>query len=239
MGFLLNMAEFDIQPFVQPFDYAGQQREGEQYLAGYGQAISGLPSPTGRLQEFQAGLGVPQLQQRVLQLGELGQALGSQILGQPGQVAGTTRESLVTEAQRQGLVQAQQRPLYEQLGTVTRGLATAQPALQAAQQQAGLLTGLQISRDEMGLLPFERGFSLLEQRQAREFSGWTTQMSLELDRLVHNQSAGVTLSEGEKNRMNELAVAEKGYEAALNLEREKGTQKIRVGETLEGKWTWG
>ena len=217
--------QFDIARRTQPFDVEAQRLAGEKYLGRYTQAISQLPSPATTLEQYQGRYGVPQLQAQVGQLGEIGEMLGAQVRGMPAQVAGTTRESLVTEPQRAGMVQAQQQPILEQLGEVTRGLAVAQPALTAAQQQAGQMAGLEIGRQEMALLPFERGFSLLEQRQAREFSGYTFANEQELNRLIANQQAGITLSEGEEDRLNQLAIAEKGYENQLAQIRATGEEE--------------
>ena len=76
------------------------------------------------------------------------------------------------------------------------------------------------------MLPFERGFDLLQQRQAREFTGYTTNNQLELDRLLANMSAGVTLTEGEKTRANQLAIAEAGYRNQLEGIRLQGQNQL-------------
>ena len=54
-------------------------------------------------------------------------------------------------------------------------------------------------------------------------SGWTFENQSELSRLLANQQAGITLSEGEKNRAQQLAVAEKNFENQLRLNAQQAS----------------
>lgn len=218
---------FDIQKFLQPFDIGAQKEEGQAFTGQTGSVadfISGLENPALTRQRYQKQFGVPQLRTQVQQLSEVGEDFLSQIQAMPSQVAGTTRESLVTEGQRQRLVQSGQKPIVENLGEINRALGKAQPALTAAEGHAADLGNLETQRQLLGLLPFEMGFDLLQQQQAREFSAYTFENQLELDRLLANQGAGVTLTEGERNRLNQLAVAEVHYRTALDSIKEQGSQ---------------
>ncbi|RLI98261.1 MAG: hypothetical protein DRP08_08275 [Candidatus Aenigmatarchaeota archaeon] len=110
------------------------------------------------------------------------------------------------------------------MGDVGHQLASIQPALTAAQARAAGLTQQAIRGEERSLLPFEKEFTLLQQHQARQFSGYTFENQLELDRLLANQRTGAQLTDSERNRINQLAIAEKGYQNALDRIRLQGEQ---------------
>lgn len=84
-----------------------------------------------------------------------------------------------------------------------------------------------------GLLPLTTEGGMLTDRLARETSLYSTDNQRELDAIIAKMNAGITLSEGEKNRAQQLAVAEQNY----NLQKEQmntnsknsGTQVIDVG----------
>jgi hypothetical protein len=61
------------------------------------------------------------------------------------------------------------------------------------------------------------------ERQARETSMFSTQNEQELNALTAKMNAGIQLSEGEKNRANQLTIAREGFQNALKLAEQSGT----------------
>ena len=57
----------------------------------------------------------------------------------------------------------------------------------------------------------------MSERASRESTGYTEDMQRELDGLIEKMKAGITLSEGEKERANRLAIAEKQYSTQLEI----------------------
>lgn len=219
-----NPNQFDITREIPAFDIGAQKAEGQEFLGGLtsflGQQET-LPAASDRLAKQ---LGIPQLRETTARLGEAGEDITSALFGLPEQVAGTTRDSLVTEAQRQGLIQSKAQPLQSNLAQISRAGERAGARLSTAESELGRRLGLEQQERQLQLLPFELGFSLLEQTQAREFSGYTFKEQAELDRLISNQNAGITLSEGERNRLSDLAIAEAGFRNALEQVRVSGEQ---------------
>jgi len=219
--------DFSIPGFIQPFDISGQQeRFGTQpdILGRLRGTIEGFEDTNLTRDRFSKQIGLPELKEQSLRLGELQGDLTSQFRGAPKAIEGQSRQSLVTEGQRQGLVQEAQKPLLEAL----QGLAPAQASLNSriasGEQLLGQRLGIEKADQQRELLPFNFEFSAEEATQARELSGYTSAQSLELNRLVANLNAGVELNEGEKNRLNQLAVAEKQMESALAQISAQGDQ---------------
>lgn len=89
--------------------------------------------------------------------------------------------------------------------------ATAQA--QNAQSSLNTQMGYEQADQAKALTPFNTEQSMLSDRMARETTLYSQQNQQELDGLIAKMNAGVTLSEGEKNRANQLAVAEQQYSA--------------------------
>lgn len=220
-------SNFEISPFAQPFDFEGQRGRfglGDDILGRFRSTISGfeqLPESAARIgQELQ----IPGQRENVLRLGELTSGLQNQLRALPGQVAGRSRESLVTAPQQQRIIQSEGQPIAENLGVLAGVQELAGARLGQSEQQLGQRLGLLGAQQERQLLPFEFEFNAEEQSQAREFSGYTFENQLELNRLISNQQAGLTWTNAESQRANALAIAEKGYENHLAGIRESGSQ---------------
>jgi hypothetical protein len=73
-------------------------------------------------------------------------------------------------------------------------------------------------------------------QQAREFTGYTTDMQSELSRLTTNVANGLTISENEKDRLQELAVLEKTFQNNLSLQKAAGENAIALKQTDPSDW---
>ena len=90
------------------------------------------------------------------------------------------------------------------------------------------------------LLPYQSEQTMLNDRLARETSMFTTENSNELNGLIAKIQSGVTLSEGEANRANSLAIAEEGYQNALDVQNSKNSVQNSQApvSTNSGDWMW-
>lgn len=100
--------------------------------------------------------------------------------------------------------------------------------LSQAQQMAGTMTGLEMQQQDRELLPFEREFSMQDQMQARELTGYTFRETQELNRLLQNAQLGFQWSNAEKQRAHELSLKELDYREALKQITATGEQQARV-----------
>ena len=195
--------EFNIQPFAQGFDLEAQKKEGQDFLSQFGAAI---PQIRGQVE---TQLGLPGLRETQRGLGEAITGVTGQIRGIPQQVGETTRQSLVTEGQRGRLVQQQQQPLREDLVRLAESQAAISPQLSALEERAS-------QQVQEQLLPFQAGFTLLQQQQAREESNYQFSEQLELNRLIANGDFGI--------RTQELAMKEAQFRNNLEQIRLTGEQ---------------
>src|SRR3990167_10330419 len=101
-----------------------QQSQGplNQTMSQYIQAMQQRAQPLDLYKGLEEAMGIPQQRKAAGTLREQVYNLEDALKGVRGQVAGTTRESMVTEAQKQRLEQATARPLQENLGTIGTAL---------------------------------------------------------------------------------------------------------------------
>lgn len=97
------------------------------------------------------------------------------------------------------------------------------PAAQTA--VSNLQTGTQLAQNEENTLltPYTTEATLLNDRLAREATGYTTEQQNELDSLVSQMNAGVSLSQTQIQQATALATAEKEYQNNLDLQNLKNS----------------
>jgi len=233
-------SQWDVTRETPPFDLESQKKEGHELLGRYSGAISGLEGVPALASRYEGQLGIPNLREQYFGLGEIGEGLRSGILAMPKTVADTSRESMMTEGQRARLVQSQQQPMIENLNEVGRLQAMTGERLSGAETNLNKLMGYEMAQQERSLLPFEKEFSMLEQYQAREFSGYTFLNQMELNRLLSNAAMGEKWTTEEADRANKLAVAEWSYKQALDSIRESASQQRQNYQyygKLSGWWS--
>ena len=91
---------------------------------------------------------------------------------------------------------------------------TAETSLAGAQNTLGQRMGYEQTDQAKALLPYATEKELLMDRQARETTLYSQDNQNELNALITKINAGITLSEGEKNRAQQLAVQEQSYNQA-------------------------
>lgn len=94
-----------------------------------------------------------------------------------------------------------------------------------------LNNSLGAAQSEIGtrLTPYQVEGNLLNERIARETTGYSQQQQNELDSLLTVYQTGVQMAENEKNRMNQLAVQEKQFEQQKQLLAEEAKTKQSNG----------
>lgn len=90
-----------------------------------------------------------------------------------------------------------------------------------------LNTSLGAAQSEIGtrLIPYQVEGNLLNERIAREATGYSQQQQRELDSLLTIYQTGVQMAENEKNRMQQLAMQEKQFEQQKQLLAEEAKSK--------------
>lgn len=205
-----------------PFDFAKQRREGEEYITGYTGAIGEQETLPAMYDRLSGQFGIPQLREQTTRLGEASEDLTSQLFALPEDVAGRTRESLVTESGKQRIIQAEADPMQKNLAQLSSLAQKFGTRLGQAESEVSTRMGMEMAQQEKLLMPWEKQYDLMNTMQAREFTGYTNQMQLELDRLI----AKGTLTSAEADRANKLAIAELGFQNELDKIRLKSKMNV-------------
>jgi hypothetical protein len=218
-----------IPNFQTSFDFNAQKNTNNNLVTGFESALKLQESLPAMRSRYETQYQIPQLRESVQSGQEAMAGLASQIKAMPGQVAGTTRESMVTEGQRAGMVQSKQAPLIEGYQGIAGTTSQLAGVLSQNEQNMNSAMQMEIAQQKKDLEPWEWKYDLDKVMQAREFAGWSTQSQMELQRLQSNQQAGVQVSEGEKNRQAQLEMQKQKYEQTL--------QSMEKGYELENKYS--
>lgn len=179
---------------------AGQNAQSNDFLNRYTGAINGQETSSALASRIGNEVGLPQLKSNALNI-------RNTLTNLPGTYSKATTGYDVNQNQ-----------LDRVIGTKTAALApaldTAERSLSDAQNTVNTQMGYAQADQAKALLPYQTEQQLLTDRMARETSLYSQENQSELDALINKMNAGITLSEGEKNRAQQLAVAEMGYKQA-------------------------
>lgn len=100
-------------------------------------------------------------------------------------------------------------------------LTSANNALNTAQNTVNTQLGYTQEDKNRALIPYQSEQQMMADQQARQTSLYSQDNQNELNALITKINTGVQLSEAEKNRAQQLAIAEKGYQNALDVARQQ------------------
>ncbi|MCR4330738.1 MAG: hypothetical protein NUV49_02565 [Patescibacteria group bacterium] len=184
---------------------AGMKTEETGYLDRYRGAIAGQENLPHMYERIGRELGLPQLQQNA------------------GMLRNTLTQIPYTygEATKGYDVNANQlaRIVDTRSSAMTPLVASAEGAVAGAQDQLATRVGFEQTAQQKELLPYEKEQAFMADRFAREASGYSEDMQMTLNSLLAKASAGIELTMQEKELANRLAVAEKQYQAAIQVAR--------------------
>lgn len=213
-----NSAAVSFTPTASPIpNIQGQYKTAEQ---GYSNAINSQPTVPQLTAKYNDQFGVPQLQGQVQGLQSDADKLTSQINMAPKTIAQASQESILTQGQKDAAVQNMTQPLQQTLNTVNTNLSRVQSNLGTAQTNAGNMVTAEQAQQTKQLLPWTQQFSDLNVTTAMQMTGWTTENAQQLQVLLANQQAGVTLTKDEQDNLNALAQKEQDFENNLKLQQD-------------------
>jgi hypothetical protein len=192
----------------------GQDVQTSDFLKKFQNFLGGQETTSAMAGRIGQELGLPQLQKTA---SNLNQAL----YDVPGVYSKATQGFDVNSnqlARLQGAKYAELAPLAQR--------ATSQA--QEAGSQVATRMGYETTDRERAMLPYQTEQDFLKDRFARETTLYSQGNQNELDALINKLQMGVTLSEGEKNRANQLSMQEKEYQQAKETQG-ANTQIIDVG----------
>lgn len=159
--------------------------------------------------------GVPQLRTTAGNLMKEVSSIEDILSGIEPDVAARTKDSLVTEAMRRGLVQSKSEPWMEKLTKLGTGLGRVMEGLSLARQDIGTKVSLAMQGLEQELKPLEFAYSVKVDRNARLLSGFTDDKETALSTLIANWQRTNEISDRDYQTMQQLASEERSYNQEL------------------------
>lgn len=214
-----NPFQIDFKPTASPV--AEQANIFKNIDTGYAGAIAGQAKVPDLINKYDQQYGVPQMQQQIQQGMAQYDALGNTINNKPNEIAQRSRESILNQGQKDRVVQAESAPLLQQQGLLGQTLSRQQANLGVAQGNAAKMVDAAQVQQQKELAPWLQQYSNENVMSSMRTTGWNFENQSELTRLITNAQNGITLSEGEKNRANDLAMKEKEFENNLKVQNAK------------------
>lgn len=206
----------------------------DEALKAYVMALRGQKNPLDVYNELETAAGLPEMKQTASTLrGQIG-SLEDTIRRVEGDVSATTKESLVTEAQRRGMVTAKQTPLMENLSTLTTGLGRIEQGISSASSDIGTKTGLFVQGQEAALKPYEVQVTALQDRAARLVSGFTADTQNTLTTLMAKYNRSNELDDKEVDQAFELLKLEKNYNNEIEKMKQQSTVDLAEYKAKKG-----
>lgn len=196
---------------------AAQQGQESDYLTRYRQAIAGQEGLPHMYDRIGRELNMPNLRTSA-------DTLNTTLANIPSTYSAATRGTETNANQLSRIISTKSAALAP---TVT----AANNAYQSAQDQQNKMIEAELTQQEKQLQPYATEQQFLSDRWAREQTGFTTDNQAELDSLIAKMNSGVTLSEGERQRANQLSIAEKQYQTQLKIAEmnNASSEKIAAG----------
>lgn len=216
-------SQFDVKSSLTPYDFGADQAQNTDFTNRFSSWLGGLETPEATRQRFENRYGYQDLADSYFKTSGMVANMGNAIQAAPGQITQRTAGN-VTEAQRANIVNKEVGELMKNY-TALGSLNTAQ-GQQLAMVESNLndAAQLEMSQQQKMMTPWLQEYDSNAIMQARKFSGWTFASQLELDRLLANQQAGVTWSNADRDRANQLAIAEAGFKNDLEQIAKSGEQ---------------
>jgi len=143
-------------------------------------------------------------------------------------VGETTRESLVTEGQRQGMVTEKQKPLIEDLGWLGQSLGRVSSAISDATSQAMNLTGLQQQGVQRFVDAYKTKLDVAMQQGSRALQAFISDTDRVLDVTLAKISRKEKVDDMEAAQAFELVKMQE--QAKLNMQAESAKTSTEVVE---------
>lgn len=177
----------------------------------YKMVASNMEKPLDIYGRMESDAGLPQMVKTASTLQGQVNDVEDSIRRVEGNVNATTGNSIVTEGQRQGMIEARKNPLIEKLGWITTGLGRVSNAIQQGRADIGTKVGLALQGQQQELDPYKMRIQMVADQSARAMTGFTADRQTQLDILMDKLNRTRTLSDREWQQAADLAKLEKDY----------------------------
>lgn len=198
-------------------DFATSQEQGiSDALKQYTMAVRSQKNPLTLYSELESAAGIPGMKTTASTLREQIASLEDSIKRAEGEVSATTGQSLVTEAQRSGMVAAKKKPLTENLTGISTNLGRIENAITAAGSDIGTKVGLYQDYETSQLEPYKTALTVMQDRAARLTSGFSADNENKLSLYLKKVERAEELDDREAEEAFQLMLQENTYNNTIN-----------------------
>jgi hypothetical protein len=193
--------------------------------------ISGTTTPLDFYTKISEEQGIPQLQKTSSTLQGQIYSLEDTLRNIEPNVNATTKNSLVTEAQRQGIVTEKQKPIIENLSWQSQSLGRISSALSEAKAQALTLTDLYGQGVDKMVDVYKTKLELVSSQGDRALNAFLTDLDNEVNITLAKIKRGEEVSDQEAQNAFAMLQTQKEYENNVKLSELKAptTEIVEVG----------
>lgn len=194
----------------------------------YAKFQQGQIKPLELYDQFEEMAGLPQLRKTASSLrGAIGNAEDALRRAEPD-TAARSRNSLVTDAQRRGIVASVQKPIQENLSYLGTALGRVQEGITAGEANIGTKTGLVMQGQQIDRDTYKLKFDMLTDRAARLESGFSEDREIEYNFLMDKIQRMRQLTDQEYNRLVELQKMKVANDYSLQQIRAQGENSMNL-----------
>lgn len=197
-------------------NFAGKLNQQENNaFTDYLNLVQGQPKSVDFYSQISDQMGIPKLRESASTL--QGQIYNTEDLLRriEPDVSATTRNSMVTEAQRRGIVQSRSEPLQEQLGWLGQSLGRVSDAITKTQDQAILLTNLN-SQDQAKVVDaYKTKLDLASRQGDRALQAFSQDINNVLNVTLAKIARGEAVDDREAGFAHDLLMLEKQAEQQM------------------------
>lgn len=232
-----NLEAYDnlIKGLPKATDFAKTLNAGEDSAFNdYVSYLKGSDSPLDFYTKASEAQGLPQLRKTQSSLQGQIYDLEDTLRRIEPDVSANSRNSVVTESQRRGIVAERSKPVIENLGWIGQSLGRVSDAVSSANQQALTLTDLNSRGQDRIADAYKTNIQIKSDQAARAMTGFSTDMQNMLTVSLAKISRGEQLSDQEAQRAFEALQMEKKYKMEFDqqmklAEAQPETQIIDLG----------
>lgn len=217
-----------VQDYIQ-----GQFASEDPYLQALLARMSGQEKPLDIFSRLETEAGLPEMRKTASTLSkEIANVEDYLDIVEPT-ITGRTRESLVTQAQKTGMVQEEKKPYLEKLSKFGTSLGRLQSGISSAEGNIGTKVGLAVQGQQQELEPLKFAYQTMVDRNARKTTGFTADRQTLLDSLYDKLNRTRQLSDMEWQQANQLASEERQYVKTLQSAAAQAGAKITGNESID------
>ena len=148
-------------------------------------------------------------------------------------VSARTRESLVTESQRRGMVSAGREPFLQKLTKLGTALGRVSGRVSEAERGIATKTELGLRGQEMDIEPLKLRYQVMTDQNARRLTGFTADRQTQLDQLYDKHQLERQLDDRDWQLANSWAQEERSYTNQLKTTAAGAGVKLSGAESTD------